>query len=161
MTAWMRARVSSCTSGDWLITRDTVFLETLARRAMSLIVALRPGLMPVGLPAGIFAAAGAFAATRVPVVLLRVRVMGRGLYGRFARKAGMSPNKRLHATGVMGVVVQRRLPIPVNIASADWPAAMECTPVAAPVETNSPARSGRPRRALHRRANARAASGPP
>src|SRR6478735_3722120 len=148
MTAWMRARVSSCTSGDWLITRDTVFLDTLASRAMSLIVALRPGLMPLGLLAGTFAGAGALAATRVAVGFLRVRVMGRGLYGRFARKAGMSPNKRIHATGVMGTVMQRRLPIPVKIASADWPAAMEWTPVAAPVETNSPARSGRPRRAL-------------
>ena len=36
------ARVSSCTSGDWLMTRETVFFETLARRAMSLIVARRP-----------------------------------------------------------------------------------------------------------------------
>src|SRR5678815_1623163 len=158
MTAWMRARVASCTSGDWLITRDTVFLETLASRAMSLMVALRPGLMPDGLAAGAFAAAGALAAARVPVVLLRVRVMGRGLYGRFARKAGMSPNNRFHATGVIGTVVQRRLPIPLNMASADWPAPIECTPVAAPVETNSPARSGRPRRALQRKANARAAS---
>src|SRR5688572_2281724 len=144
----MRARVSSCTSGDWLITRDTVFFETLASRAMSLMVALRPGFNPAGLPAETLAAAGAFAATRVPVVLLRVRVMGWGLYGRIARKAGMSPNNAGHATGVIGTVMQRRLPMPAKIASAAWPAEMVCTPVAAPVETNSPARSGRPRRAL-------------
>ena len=39
-TDW--ARVASLTKGDWLITRDTVFFDTLASRAMSLIVALRP-----------------------------------------------------------------------------------------------------------------------
>src|SRR5688572_4509706 len=82
MTAWMRARVASCTSGDWLITRETVFFETLARRAMSLMVALRPGLIPEGLPPG------ALAAARVPVDFFRVRVMGgdctRGLPARQA-----------------------------------------------------------------------------
>src|SRR5688572_15281301 len=70
MPAWMRARVASCTSGDWLMTRETVFLDTLASRAMSLIVALRPGLMPVD-----FAAMGALGAPRLPVVFLRMRVM--------------------------------------------------------------------------------------
>src|SRR5688572_2310110 len=77
MTAWMRARVASCTSGDWLMTRDTVFFETLASRAMSLIVALRPGLMPET-----FTGAGTLGgATRVPAGFFRVRVMGRGFYG--------------------------------------------------------------------------------
>src|SRR5262245_42505395 len=79
----MRARVASCTSGDWLITRDTVFFETLASRAMSLMVALRQGLLPVGLPAG------AFAVTRVLLDLFRVRVMDGGLYERIAREAGV------------------------------------------------------------------------
>ena len=61
----------------------------------------------------------------------------------------------------MGTVTHRRLPTPVKIASADCPAPIEWTPVAAPVEMYSPARSGRPRRALQRSAKARAASGPP
>src|SRR6478736_8619966 len=43
MTAATRVRVSSRTAGASLITRDTVFLETLARRAMSLMVYLRSG----------------------------------------------------------------------------------------------------------------------
>ena len=43
MTAATRVRVSSRTAGDSLITRDTVFLETFARRAMSLMVYLRSG----------------------------------------------------------------------------------------------------------------------
>src|SRR5262245_31375664 len=42
MTASILARVSGFTNGDWLMTRDTVFFETLARRAMSLMVARRP-----------------------------------------------------------------------------------------------------------------------
>src|SRR5688572_17903888 len=42
MTASIFARVSLFTNGDWLMTRETVFFETLARRAMSLIVARRP-----------------------------------------------------------------------------------------------------------------------
>src|SRR3954471_14202371 len=81
MTAWMRARVASCTRGDWLMTRDTVFLETLASRAMSLMVALRPGLMPLGLTGGGFGSAAALGAERVAAVFFRVRVMRRGLYG--------------------------------------------------------------------------------
>ena len=97
-----------------MITRDTVFLETLASRAMSLMVALRPGLRPAGLPVGTLTAAGALAAARVPVDLFRVRVMGWGLYGRIARKAGVSPNNARHATGVIGTVMQRRLPMPVK-----------------------------------------------
>src|ERR1700716_2462980 len=42
MTASILARVASLTKGDWLITRETVFFDTLASRAMSLMVALRP-----------------------------------------------------------------------------------------------------------------------
>src|SRR5882672_6916185 len=42
MTASILARVASLTNGDWLITRETVFFETLASRAMSLMVARRP-----------------------------------------------------------------------------------------------------------------------
>src|SRR5688572_2982600 len=38
MVSLMRVRVSSRTNGDSLITRETVFLETFARRAISLIV---------------------------------------------------------------------------------------------------------------------------
>ena len=41
MISAMRARVSSRTNGDSLMTRDTVFFETFASRAMSLIVCLR------------------------------------------------------------------------------------------------------------------------
>jgi len=70
----MRARVSSCTSGDWLMTRDTVFFETLASRAMSLMVALRPGRMLDGL-----AAAGrgtAIGRGEVRGAFFRMRVMG-------------------------------------------------------------------------------------
>jgi hypothetical protein len=71
MTAWIRARVASCTSGDWLMTRDTVFFETLARRAMSLMVALRPGLMPVT-----FGGAVTLSTARLSAAFFRVRVMG-------------------------------------------------------------------------------------
>ena len=73
----------------------------------------------------------------------------------------MSSNNQVFVTGVIGTVTHFRLPTPVKIASADCPAPIEWTPVAAPVDTNSPARSGRPRRALHRSAKASAASGPP
>src|SRR3989337_2978743 len=38
MISLIRLRVSSRTNGDSLITRETVFLETFARRAISLIV---------------------------------------------------------------------------------------------------------------------------
>jgi hypothetical protein len=38
MISAMRVRVSSRTKGDSLMTRDTVFFETFARRAISLIV---------------------------------------------------------------------------------------------------------------------------
>src|SRR5262245_15113590 len=81
MTAWMRARVASCTSGDWLMTRETVFFETLASRAMSLIVALRPGLMPETLTG-----AGTFGATLLAAGFFRVRVMGMGFYGSAGRR---------------------------------------------------------------------------
>src|SRR6185503_18496766 len=80
MTAWMRARVSSCTSGDWLMTRDTVFLETLASRAMSLMVALRPGLIPDGRATAVFTGTGALGGARLPLDFFRGRVMGGGLY---------------------------------------------------------------------------------
>src|SRR5580704_8109909 len=43
MTASIRARVSSFTNGDWLMTRETVFFDTPARRAMSFMVARWPG----------------------------------------------------------------------------------------------------------------------
>src|SRR3982750_2176880 len=76
MTAWMRARVASCTSGDWLMTRETVFFETLASRAMSLMVALRPGLMPVT-----FAGTASLGTPRLPAAFFRLRVMVVGLYG--------------------------------------------------------------------------------
>jgi hypothetical protein len=43
MMALTLSRVSSLTKGESLITRETVFLETFARRAMSLMVdRLRP-----------------------------------------------------------------------------------------------------------------------
>src|SRR5580704_15334354 len=42
MTASIRARVSSFTNGDWLMTRETVFFDTPARRAMSFMVARWP-----------------------------------------------------------------------------------------------------------------------
>src|ERR1700730_1769784 len=45
MTASILARVASLTKGDWLITRETVFFDTLASRAMSLMVALRPFML--------------------------------------------------------------------------------------------------------------------
>src|SRR6185436_9605 len=79
MTAWMRARVSSCTSGDWLMTRDTVFFDTPASRAMSLMVALRPGLIVAGL--GCSAGFGAARAT-----MFFLRFMGRGLYETCRRR---------------------------------------------------------------------------
>src|SRR6476659_1758208 len=84
MTAWMRARVSSCTSGDWLMTRDTVFFDTPARRAMSLMVALRPGLIAAGL-----AGSGAFGVARTALFFLRF--MARGIVRDLpAAWAGMS-----------------------------------------------------------------------
>ena len=46
MTASTRLRVSSLTKGELLMTRETVFFDTSARRAMSLMVA---GLPPVRL----------------------------------------------------------------------------------------------------------------
>src|SRR5882757_7130470 len=45
MTASILARVASLTKGDWLITRETVFFETFASRAMSLMVARRPAML--------------------------------------------------------------------------------------------------------------------
>ncbi len=42
MIALMLSRVSPFTNGELLMTRDTVFFDTLARRAMSLMVGLRP-----------------------------------------------------------------------------------------------------------------------
>src|SRR4051812_28235906 len=41
MISVIRARVSSRTNGDSLMTRETVFFETFARRAISLMVCLR------------------------------------------------------------------------------------------------------------------------
>src|SRR5690606_4852018 len=38
------SRVSGFTRPEWLMTRDTVFLDTFASRAMSLIVSLLPEL---------------------------------------------------------------------------------------------------------------------
>ena len=43
MIATIRVRVSSRTNGESLMTRETVFFETLASRAMSLMVCLRSG----------------------------------------------------------------------------------------------------------------------
>jgi hypothetical protein len=63
------------------MTRDTVFFDTLASRAMSLIVALRPGLMPDGRATAGFAGAGALVAARLPADFFRLRVMGGRLYG--------------------------------------------------------------------------------
>src|SRR4051812_48486397 len=133
MTAWIRARVASCTSGDWLITRDTVFLETLARRAMSLIVALRPGLMPVTFTGG-----GSRGVARATMVFLRVRVMGlilrnHGDARRFSARICPLTMGR-HAPGVMGAVRHLSVPRPVKIASAVCPVPIEWTPVAAPVD---------------------------
>jgi hypothetical protein len=42
MTAWILARVSSCTIGERLMTRETVFFDTPAMRAISLMVTPRP-----------------------------------------------------------------------------------------------------------------------
>ena len=61
MTDSTRVRVSSRTSGEALMTRETVFLETPASRAMSLMVTLRPAGMPKSLSAG---GAGATARAR-------------------------------------------------------------------------------------------------
>ena len=46
MTALTRTRVSSRTKGDWLMTRETVFFDTAAMRATSLIVGRFPGFIP-------------------------------------------------------------------------------------------------------------------
>src|SRR6478752_6874853 len=86
MTASMRARVSSCTSGDWLITRDTVFFETLASRAMSLMVALRPGRRLEDL--GATARGAGTVRSGVRGAFFRLRVMGRRLYGNARRRVG-------------------------------------------------------------------------
>src|SRR3982751_4708034 len=85
MTAWMRARVASWTRGDWLMTRETVFFETLASRAMSLMVALRPGLMPVTL-----AGTGTFGLARLTAVFFRMRVMV-GIVRKRARLGQVCP----------------------------------------------------------------------
>src|SRR5262249_41722871 len=53
MTASILARVSSLTKGDWLMTRETVFFDTFARRAMSLMVARRPTILSGTLSAGV------------------------------------------------------------------------------------------------------------
>src|SRR6478752_7579489 len=141
MTAWMRARVSSCTSGDWLMTRDTVFFDTPARRAMSLMVALRPGLIAAGL-----AGSGAFGVARTALFFLRF--MARGLYETCRRHGqgcpAMSRRIAVYATGVIGVATQRSTPSPVNNASAACPAPIEWTPVTAPVDISVPARIGCP-----------------
>src|SRR5688572_26612558 len=112
MTAWMRARVASCTRGDWLITRETVFLETLASRAMSLMVALRPGLMPAGLGAATaLAGAGGFGTARAAVAFFRERFMG-SLYGSLAPECRVVPNNQGGTEGDIGTARQRRLPNP-------------------------------------------------
>src|SRR5690242_15480829 len=121
MTAWMRARVASCTSGDWLITRDTVFFETLASRAMSLIVALRPGLRPVT-----FTGTGNFGGVRVGADFFRFRVMSTRFYGTPARRGDLPaetcpPDSADYATGVIGTILHFTLPMPVKIASATCP----------------------------------------
>jgi len=119
-----------------LITRDTVFFETLARRAMSLIVALRPGLTPAGFGTPeVFACAGAFGAARGDVVFFRVRVMVGDCTEALVPRAALSSNNQVLATGVMGTARQRRVPMPVKMASADCPETIEWTPVAAPVDT--------------------------
>src|ERR1700704_5380242 len=64
MTASILARVASLTKGDWLITRETVFFETLASRAISLMVALRPVMLTAP-----FNPAESGAVPRVPDVL--------------------------------------------------------------------------------------------
>ena len=53
------------------------------------------------------------------------------------------------------------MPAPANAMRACWPARMSWMPVAAPVDTSCPARSGMPRRAQRARANRSAASVPP
>src|SRR3954471_16798115 len=63
MTASIFARVASLTKGDWLMTRETVFLDTFARRAMSLMVARRPPILST-------ADIGSSAAVRVTVVFV-------------------------------------------------------------------------------------------
>jgi hypothetical protein len=110
-----RAR-RSWTSGDWLMTRDTVFFETLASRAMSLMVALRPGLMPVTLRRG-RASLGRARVERLFPVRVMVGDCTEACAGR-----QVVPNNQGHGTGVMGTATQRRLPMPVKIASADCPA---------------------------------------
>src|SRR3970040_2439039 len=65
MIACTFSRVSSRTSGESLIKRDTVFFETLASRAISLIVTL-PGLPPPA-PRGASPAAMAAGARRLPL----------------------------------------------------------------------------------------------
>src|SRR3954452_5961065 len=66
MTASIFARVASLTKGDWLMTRETVFLDTFARRAMSLMVARRPPILSVTFAADV----GSKAAVRVAVVFV-------------------------------------------------------------------------------------------
>ena len=79
------------TSGDWLMTRETVFLETLARRAMSLMVALRPGLIPAGLMTlAAFTGAGGLGCDFETAVFFRVRVMVGDCTEARVGRAGMS-----------------------------------------------------------------------
>src|SRR5690349_19876526 len=112
----MRARVSSCTSGDWLMTRETVFFDTLASRAMSLMVALRPGRMLEDRVAAERAAAELRSGVRV--AFFRRRVMARRFYGNARRRAGCPLSRRGYVTGVMGMGTQRRVPTPAKGASA-------------------------------------------
>ena len=125
---------------------------------MSLMVALRPGLMPLSFATG----PGSLGRAAIAGGFFPGACHGWGLYGSGRRPWQVCP---LTISAMQPVSWarrrHRRLPMPVKIASADCPAPIEWTPVAAPVETNSPARSGRPRRALQRSAKASAASGPP
>src|SRR5688572_8967165 len=102
------------------MTRETVFFETLARRAMSLIVALRPGLMPVT-----FGGAVTLSTARLSAAFFRVRVMWVILRQACASARVSSANNQRVWAGLIGTVTQRRLPIPVNMASAVCPAPME------------------------------------
>src|SRR3954454_12295605 len=115
MTAWMRARVSSCTSGDWLMTRDTVFFDPPAIRVMSLMVALRPGLIAAGLVGG-----AALGVTRTALFFLRFirSAIVRDLPAARQACPALSRDGAVYVTGVIGNVTHRRIPSPVKTASA-------------------------------------------
>jgi hypothetical protein len=50
MTARTRVTVSAATSGRWLSTRETVWVETPAARATSRMVTRRPGVVALAAP---------------------------------------------------------------------------------------------------------------